>query len=109
MKKTLSFFPTLSFRGDQQVGTNPERDLVNTLANIRYANIELPTFQYNNCQIVSKYVLSLPNGVMECQLLTNTATDEESLNWIEVWNGKQSWESLLCIGVEMPKWINHKT
>ena len=58
MKKTLSFFQTLSFHGDRQVGTNQERYGQNILC-----NIELLTFQYNNCQIVSEYVW-FENGVI---------------------------------------------
>jgi hypothetical protein len=51
MKTTLSFAPTLSFHGDRQVGTNQKRYGLNILY-----DIELLTFQYSNCQIVSENI-----------------------------------------------------
>jgi len=91
MRKTLSFSPTLSFRGDRQVGTNQERYLVN----IRYAILSYPpsnTAIAKSC--LNKFKMFLKGVNKEC-LLTNAATDEESLDWIEVWNCKQRWESFL--------------
>ena len=61
MKKKLSFFPTLSFHGDPQVGTNQEIYGQNISC-----NIELRTFQYSNCQIVSVYVWCVIENVKRC-------------------------------------------
>lgn len=61
MKKTLSFSPTLSFHGDQQVRTNQEIYRQNISC-----NIELVTFQYSNCQIVSEYIQLVIGVIRRC-------------------------------------------
>jgi hypothetical protein len=60
-KKTLSSSPTLSFHGDRQVGTNQEINGQNISC-----NIELLTFQYSNCQIVSGYVWFVIGVIRRC-------------------------------------------